>query len=436
MFLLLKGGLVVAFKYIVVALNIFSMLISGIILVALIVELKSRMKINRYLIPTVLSNMLMIMAYIFLFIAEDSNVNIYICYIAKFVYHICNLLTFNTFLAYILAVIDTRFILPKRYIKTLMVSSIVTFIITVILVTIQLQFIGDFNINTPLLILSIYPLVWALVDIIVVWIYRQYLKKIEVWYLISYLILPILSIILQFKYDGINLTGIAFAISLLILYICIQNQEGNLVKRKELEIEKQKIEIMLSQIQPHFLFNSLLVIGELCEVDPAETRIIVNKFAKYLRANLESLSTRTPISFEQELNHVKTYLEIEKKRFGDRLETEFDIQVKDFMIPTLTLQPIVENAVRHGVTKRKEGGKVTIKTSELNNYWCITVEDDGRGFDTDKEFDRTHIGLNNVRKRLKSMCNGELFVESTLGSGTIVAVLIPKKEAKNEYNIS
>ena len=115
-------------------------------------------------------------------------------------------------------------------------------------------------------------------------------------------------------------------------------------------------------------------------------------------------------------------------RFEERLNIVYDINTVDFSLPTLTLQPIVENAVRYGVTKKEEGGTVIISTTENDREYIITVSDDGVGFDVNvvKDDGRTHIGIQNVRDRLKRMCNGTLEIESQFNIGTVATITIPK----------
>ena len=205
----------------------------------------------------------------------------------------------------------------------------------------------------------------------------------------------------------------------------------------ESELLQSQISIMLSQIRPHFLYNALVAIQELCLIDPQTASEAVAEFSIYLRGNLDSLSIKTPIPFEKELLHVKTYLSLEKKRFDDRLNIVYDIGASDFSIPVLTLQPIVENAVRHGVTKRDEGGSVTISTNETETDAVITVTDDGVGFDSSRvpKLDgRAHVGIENVRSRLVSMCGGTLLIQSEPGVGTVAVITIPKETEANEHN--
>ncbi|MDL2233088.1 histidine kinase [Ruminococcaceae bacterium OttesenSCG-928-L11] len=197
---------------------------------------------------------------------------------------------------------------------------------------------------------------------------------------------------------------------------------------KETEMGNARTAIMLSQIQPHFLYNTLAAIQDLCGTDAAQAETTVQDFSIYLRGNLDSLSLKAPILFEQELEHVELYISLEKKRFRERLQYEFDIQSGGFPLPALTLQPIVENAVHHGVTQRDEGGKVIIRSWEDDENWHIAVEDNGVGFDPSAPLtdDRTHIGISNVRYRLEVLCGGALEIQSTPGVGTIATITIPK----------
>lgn len=203
----------------------------------------------------------------------------------------------------------------------------------------------------------------------------------------------------------------------------------------EMKLQESHISIMLSQIQPHFLYNTLNSIYYLCETNPMRARSLVNSFSEYLRNNLSSLEETRLISFETELSHVKTYLDIEKVRFEDTLEIEYDIKCVDFSLPVLTVQPIVENAVKHGTSKKRGGGKVIISTLEDKDNYVIKVSDTGCGFDPTKPKNdgKRHVGIENVKQRLLNMCDGTLTIESEVGVGTTVTVKIPKG-VKNEDN--
>lgn len=203
-------------------------------------------------------------------------------------------------------------------------------------------------------------------------------------------------------------------------------------KAQELENEltQSQVKMMISQIQPHFLYNALGTIRALCIKDPQTARQAIDSFAKYLRANMDSLNQKGCIPFSKELEHTECYLFIEKLRFGDLLNIEYDIQTKDFEIPALSLQTMAENAVKHGLLAKREGGTLKISTSETNSYYVVRIEDDGVGFDINKPMskERSHVGVANTRQRIAAMCGGSVSIGSKSGVGTTITILIPKGE--------
>ena len=196
----------------------------------------------------------------------------------------------------------------------------------------------------------------------------------------------------------------------------------------EIKLQESQISIMLSQIQPHFLYNTLNSIYHLCETNPMRARSLVSSFSEYLRNNLSTLEEPGLIPFENEFSHINTYLDIEKVRFEDTLEIEYDIKSVGFSLPVLTVQPIVENAVKHGTSKKRGGGTVRISTDEDEENYIVKVSDTGCGFDPAKPQNdgKSHLGIENVRQRLSNMCNGTLTIESAIGAGTLVTITIPK----------
>ena len=121
---------------------------------------------------------------------------------------------------------------------------------------------------------------------------------------------------------------------------------------------------------------------------------------------------------------------IEKLRFDDQLNIEYDIKTTDFELPLLSIQPLVENAVKHGVGMKEDGGTVKISTRETDSAYEVIIEDDGVGFDIHEKKDdgRSHVGMENTKKRLHDMCGGEVIIASNPGKGTTARVIIPKKE--------
>lgn len=195
-----------------------------------------------------------------------------------------------------------------------------------------------------------------------------------------------------------------------------------------IQMTEQRTQIMLSQIQPHFLYNALGAISTLCIRDPMKARETTDNFAFYLRANLNSLTNDHMIPFRQELRHTQAYLAIEQTRFGEDLTVEYDIQCDDFQVPSLSLQPIVENAVRHGICGNEDGGTVTIRTRSDGGKILISVQDTGIGFDTSAKparDGRLHIGMESVSQRVRTLCGGDMVIDSTPGYGTTVTITLP-----------
>ena len=134
-----------------------------------------------------------------------------------------------------------------------------------------------------------------------------------------------------------------------------------------------------------------------------------------------------PIRFEEELKHIEYYVNIEKVRFPD-MNIEYDVEVTDFVLPALSVQPLVENAIKHGLKRLEKGGTVLIRTYETPTHFCVEVKDDGVGFDTSIPVEgKKHVGLRNIRGRLSAMVNGELIIESKVGTGTKAVIMIPKE---------
>ena len=233
--------------------------------------------------------------------------------------------------------------------------------------------------------------------------------------------------------------AVLFAIAIVMVLKLIPSNINAAEKAKKLEMEKivlnaelaeSRISTMMSQIRPHFIYNTLGSIEQLCILDPPKAGNLVHNFAKYLRGNFGELDNPKPILMSQEMAHVHHYVSIENVRFPD-MTFKFEMNSEDFYIPALTVQPIVENAIKHGLMKLPKGGTIKVVSYETDSEYCVSVVDDGVGFDTNAEIDnRKHLGLRNIRERLKVMVNGTLEIESTVGVGTKVLIKIPKEVCK------
>lgn len=257
--------------------------------------------------------------------------------------------------------------------------------------------------------------------------------------LASYVLFPMfLNVISFFLYNNKNfeflyypLTSLCFMLPLYLIYFNLHIEYSRRMLKQKQELTNAKINIMVSQIQPHFIYNSLTAIIDLIDKDTAKAKETIVEFSDYLRVNLNSLKEIKLVPFKKELEHIKTYLNFEQLRF-DNISVEYDIETEDFLIPALTIQPLVENAVKHGVSKTGCGGKVCITTKRAENSTLITVSDNGVGFEQSDIKGGDHIGLNNVATRIKDMCGGTLKIESKKGEGTVVTVYLPDEGSEKQ----
>ncbi len=276
-------------------------------------------------------------------------------------------------------------------------------------------------------------------------------------YLLSYLFITVGVAVDTFYSNGILLPALSvfmpacFAAFVLITVLIHARRIKKLhdfalaSKQLEIELESANTAIMLSQIQPHFLYNALNTIKSLIKRDPAKAETAIIDFSRYLRNNMDSLSKSDPVPISEELDHIKKYCGIEQLRFGDKLEIFYDIECTDFYVPVLSVQPLVENAIKHGVTKKAQGGSVTVSSFEDEKNYYVSVEDDGVGFDVNclkADNSKSHVGLENITKRFNTIMGAEVEVNSEVGKGTKVKVRLPKdrnvktlKESLNRISV-
>ena len=282
---------------------------------------------------------------------------------------------------------------------------------------------------------SLYPLPRFLICIILVeCLYKIVLQKDVRWKnrlaLGFFCLSHIIAILVEFFLPGWDLVNMASLFSMLVLYTSFYAEQNLKYSQQELELQNARAALVLSQIQPHFLFNSIAAVMDLCDTDPKEAKAALQELSDYLHFKITAMSSSYMVSFAEDLEFLQNYLKLEKRRFGDRLTVEYDVRSTGFDIPLLTLQPLVENAIRHGISKRPDGGTIRVSSKEIAGYYSVVVEDNGVGFDPSKDFDssREHIGLSNVRTRLAALCGGRITVRSTPGVGTRVEITIRKKE--------
>lgn len=199
------------------------------------------------------------------------------------------------------------------------------------------------------------------------------------------------------------------------------------MERKSRELEQSRISSMMGQIRSHLIFNILNAISGMCKYDPEKADETIVCFARYLRANIDIIDSDQPIPFSMALGQLEDYIALEQIRYPGRILVEKKIEVSDFLFPPLILQPIVENAVKHGILPKREPGTICLRTWEEGDVIKLSVTDDGVGCRTQHCFAKEgSVGLKNVRLRLQYMMNGTMELESQPGAGTTVTITIQK----------
>lgn len=276
----------------------------------------------------------------------------------------------------------------------------------------------------------------ALVMVVVIlvqnWTVLSRNEKGEILFFIGF---PSIGAVIQLFVYGISFVNFGITIAVFAAFYAYMARLREWTKRRDLLILQSQAYLLNSQIKPHFLFNCLNVIQSLIEEDPDTAVIAVNRFSKFLRTGLKIEIMDSLVPVKTELDYVEDYLYLEILRHGDKIKVvrnyESDL---DFDIPFLTLQPIVENAVRHGICKRIKGGTVAIDIRDVPDGHVIRIVDDGVGFlpieKEEKEWDpekgsSSGVGSVNVKNRLAIMCGGTLEVDSAPGKGTMVIMKIP-----------
>ena len=189
------------------------------------------------------------------------------------------------------------------------------------------------------------------------------------------------------------------------------------------ETARQRTQIAVLQMRPHFIHNTLMSIYYLCTQDPEKAQRVIKDFSRYLQSNFTAITQEGTISFEEELEHTRAYLAVEQARYEEQLFVEFDTPNTLFRLPALTLQPIVENAIRHGLDPDLEPLYVSVVTEDAPGGIRIIVEDTGPGYAPTDGAPR--FALDNIRQRLETLCGGTLEIEPRKAGGTKVTVFVP-----------
>lgn len=292
----------------------------------------------------------------------------------------------------------------------------ITIVASMIAITVCLimQFIKPSDTDTKRLDSSVFIVVGFVADIIIFYIRDSSLG----------LVFSLLGILLFVMSEGVR-----FVLRYLDKEKKLAESEIR-IAHNETKLAESRFTTMMSQIRSHFIFNILNAISGMCKYDPEKADKTIVHFARFLRSNIDIMQNNDLVHFHNALRHIEDYVALEQVRYGDNIQFVTDLQEDNFMLPPLVMQPIVENAIIHGLTPKSGGGTITLRTRKDADNIYIIIEDDGVGYDSSVQASEKSIGLQNIRFRLKHMVNGTLNTESIVNIGTKTTITIPRKEAE------
>ena len=341
---------------------------------------------------------------------------------------------------YILHICNERYSVLLFYI-VLMLFFIYTIILILAQFTSGIYYISTDNVfhrgpYYPLLLAA--PLIIMLLNLMALFRRREKISAYEKRALYTYLLIPIISIMIQMEVSNFRIIVLGSTIAALILFIHIVNVDADIYIEQKIKIAEQDFRAKTLQMRPHFIYNTLSNVYYLCELDPMKAQKVIDDFTTYLKKNFSAVAKQGLITFEEELQHTKAYLAVVKARYEDLLFVDYDTPVENFKLPPLTLEPLVENAVKHALDPDSDPLYIMIRTRKENSYNLVIVENTGVDFPLEDDSanysslvmnDEPHIGLNNVKSRLAASCGGSLKLSKRPDGGTIATIRIPADQS-------
>ena len=321
----------------------------------------------------------------------------------------------------------------ERRKRTPIFSSMITLWLVYIVLLVFTQFTTEIYTVTPdnvyrrgpwYFLILVPPAAMMGLNLISLIIRRKQLNRKQRLAFTVYLLLPLCCMLIQMVSYGLLMIVIGTSLAVMIMFIFILMDQVEHSIRQQQKNAAQQVSIAVLQMRPHFIYNTLMSIYYLCKQDAEKAQQVILDFSSYLRKNFTAIAKEDTIPFTDEMEHTRAYLAVEQARFQDRLLVEFDTPYTDFRLPPLTLQPVVENAVKHGLDPELEPLFISITTRLQDGYAEVIVDDSGPGFQPVDD-NEPHIALANITERLKVMCKGELTISSRDCGGTIVTIRIP-----------
>lgn len=257
-----------------------------------------------------------------------------------------------------------------------------------------------------------------------VWRRRVWLTPKQRIALLVYLLVPLVSMVIQMCFYGLLTIAFGTVVAAMVMFVFLLSDQQELFIRQAEENARKEFDIRILQMRPHFIYNAMTSIYYITEEDPAKGLKVIRDFTIYLRKVFNSVTKREPIPFEEELEHTRAYLSVEQARFEDKLVVTFDTPHTEFRLPPLTLQPIVENAVKHGMDPEIDRMTIIVRTRKVDGGSAIVVENDGADFTLPEDVEEG-VGLSSTRVRVERMCGGSLEIAPRDGGGAVVTLFLP-----------
>ena len=246
-------------------------------------------------------------------------------------------------------------------------------------------------------------------------------------------LVPTLGFVTGMIFDtSININNVTVSVSAILMFMLYEKNKTEVTLRYGFALEKAKTELaetrlrlLQSQIKPHFINNAMLAVQEVCYTDPERAAELLDHFARYLRNNINAIGSTELIPFSEEVQTIVEYLALEHADTGKKFQFSFDLRYTDFRVPALSIEPLAENAVKHGIDRYSEEGRVILSSFRTEDAYHVVIKDNGEGFDmNDETLGKGGIGLKSTEHRLKQMCGGTLEIHRS-GGWTVAEIIIP-----------
>ena len=289
-----------------------------------------------------------------------------------------------------------------------------------------------------------------IIDLLLLFLYRSKLEGME-WFSLTLIPLSVpLYMILRVLFPGLRIRNALLFCLILWNHIFIGRKRDRELWQKEQQLSEYKYILSLERVKPHYIYNVLSSIYYLCDSDPKKAQRAVKNFSNYLRQSLYTMDNTKTVPFRWEMELIQNYLSLEQMRFPDKFKVVYDINNMDFQIPPFTVQILVENAVKHGMSRRTDQeGWIKIRVEQREDGCLIEVADNGSGKDDallpaagqtaqsvlqnsdsgQPENEYTGFGLQNIRERLSMLSGGTLTIRKNAEHGITASVFLPGNEA-------